>query len=142
MVFQQRNALVNRADVTHRRRYVPSADWQDPFGPGSSIKGKDNHPVVNVAYEDAKAYAEWLSHSLLPRLNGSLPHGTALRARNMPGATLTILPVAGRPTPGKAIFQCTMKRSTASHELRRWTQPMCPGDMHRAKGIVPRKEGK
>jgi formylglycine-generating enzyme required for sulfatase activity len=64
MVFQQPNALVNRADVTQWWRYVPGADWQHPFGPGSSIDGKDNHPVVNVAYEDAKAYAEWLGHSL------------------------------------------------------------------------------
>jgi formylglycine-generating enzyme required for sulfatase activity len=64
MVFQQPKTSVNRADVTQWWRYVPGADWQHPFGPGSSIEGKANHPVVNVAYEDAKAYADWLGHSL------------------------------------------------------------------------------
>jgi formylglycine-generating enzyme required for sulfatase activity len=64
MVFQQPQAPVSRADVTQWWRYVPGADWRHPFGPGSSIEGKANHPVVNVAYEDAKAYAQWLGHSL------------------------------------------------------------------------------
>jgi formylglycine-generating enzyme required for sulfatase activity len=64
MVFQQPKGVVNRADVTQWWRYVPGADWRHPFGPGSSIEGKENHPVVNVAYEDAKAYAQWLGHTL------------------------------------------------------------------------------
>ena len=39
--------------------YVHGADWRHPTGPGSSIKGRDNYPVVQVAYEDAQAYATW-----------------------------------------------------------------------------------
>jgi formylglycine-generating enzyme required for sulfatase activity len=39
--------------------YVPGADWRHPTGPGSSIAGRDDHPVVHVAYEDAEAYAKW-----------------------------------------------------------------------------------
>ena len=34
------------------------ADWRHPYGPGSSIKGLDDHPVVHVAYRDAEAYAQ------------------------------------------------------------------------------------
>jgi formylglycine-generating enzyme required for sulfatase activity len=45
-------------------RYVPGADWRHPDGPDSSIAGKDNHPVVHVAYADAAAYAQWLGRSL------------------------------------------------------------------------------
>jgi formylglycine-generating enzyme required for sulfatase activity len=45
-------------------RYVPGANWRQPQGPGSSIAGKDNHPVVHVAYADALAYAEWAGRSL------------------------------------------------------------------------------
>ena len=45
--------------------YIPGADWRHPLGPGSDIKGKDNYPVVQVAYEDAEAYAKW-AHKRLP----------------------------------------------------------------------------
>lgn len=45
-------------------RYAPGADWRHPTGPGSSIAGKDNHPVVHVSYADALAYANWAGRSL------------------------------------------------------------------------------
>jgi formylglycine-generating enzyme len=35
-----------------------------PGGPGSSIAGKENHPVVHIAYDDARAYAQWLGRGL------------------------------------------------------------------------------
>ena len=37
--------------------YIAGADWRHPRGPGSSIDGMDQHPVVHVAFEDALAYA-------------------------------------------------------------------------------------
>lgn len=40
-------------------RWVPGADWRHPEGPGSSLHGRERHPVVQVAYEDASAYACW-----------------------------------------------------------------------------------
>lgn len=43
---------------------VQGADWRHPEGPGSSIAGKDDHPVVQIAYDDALAYARWLGRSL------------------------------------------------------------------------------
>jgi len=39
--------------------YVPGADWRHPRGPGSSLQGLWDHPVVHVAFEDAEAYARW-----------------------------------------------------------------------------------
>ncbi len=45
-------------------RYVPGANWRQPQGPGSSIEGKGDHPVVQVSYEDAKAYAKWAGKRL------------------------------------------------------------------------------
>jgi sulfatase modifying factor 1 len=45
--------------------YVKGANWRHPIGPKSSIKGRDNYPVVQVAYEDAEAYASW-AHKRLP----------------------------------------------------------------------------
>jgi formylglycine-generating enzyme len=61
-------------------RYVNGANWRAPDGPGSSIKGRENHPVAHVAYEDALAYARWLGRELPPRRNGSLPRAGADRA--------------------------------------------------------------
>ncbi|MBL9213965.1 MAG: formylglycine-generating enzyme family protein [Opitutaceae bacterium] len=44
--------------------YVPGADWRHPEGPGSSLEGRERHPVVHVAYEDAEAYARWAGKRL------------------------------------------------------------------------------
>src|SRR5262249_17878284 len=39
--------------------WQPGADWRHPGGPGSSIDGKDDYPVVQVSWEDAVAYTQW-----------------------------------------------------------------------------------
>jgi formylglycine-generating enzyme required for sulfatase activity len=44
--------------------YVFGADWRHPQGPGSSIDGLEDHPVVHIAYEDAEAYAAWAGKRL------------------------------------------------------------------------------
>jgi sulfatase modifying factor 1 len=45
-------------------QFVEDANWRQPEGPGSSIAGLEQHPVVHIAYEDALAYAAWKGHSL------------------------------------------------------------------------------
>jgi formylglycine-generating enzyme required for sulfatase activity len=44
--------------------YVAGASWRHPEGPESSIAGRDDFPVVQVAYEDAAAYAAWAGNRL------------------------------------------------------------------------------
>jgi sulfatase modifying factor 1 len=44
--------------------YVRGADWRHPRGPGSSLQGLWDHPVVHVAFEDAEAYARWAGKTL------------------------------------------------------------------------------
>ena len=44
--------------------YVPGASWKRPGGKGTTINGRDHHPVVHVAYEDAEAYAAWAGKEL------------------------------------------------------------------------------
>jgi sulfatase modifying factor 1 len=44
--------------------YVPGANWRHPLGPGSDIKDKEDYPVVQVAYQDAVAYAKWAGQRL------------------------------------------------------------------------------
>jgi formylglycine-generating enzyme required for sulfatase activity len=38
---------------------VEGADWRHPHGPGSSIEGKMDHPVVQVSWDDADTYCQW-----------------------------------------------------------------------------------
>ena len=40
------------------------ANWKHPEGPESTIKGKDDYPVVHIAYEDAMAYCKWANRTL------------------------------------------------------------------------------
>jgi formylglycine-generating enzyme required for sulfatase activity len=63
MVFNQPKN-VRGDDISQWWRYVRGASWKQPDGPGSSIAGRDNYPVVHIAYEDALAYATWRGHSL------------------------------------------------------------------------------
>ncbi|MCY2985996.1 MAG: formylglycine-generating enzyme family protein [Planctomycetota bacterium] len=44
--------------------YVHGADWRHPTGPDSDLKGREKHPVVQLAYEDAEAYAKWAGKRL------------------------------------------------------------------------------
>lgn len=45
-------------------RYEAGANWRHPEGAGTSIDGRDAYPVVQVAYEDAAAYARWAGKRL------------------------------------------------------------------------------
>jgi formylglycine-generating enzyme required for sulfatase activity len=44
--------------------YVHGANWRHPLGPASHLKGKEKYPVVQIAYEDAEAYAKWAGKRL------------------------------------------------------------------------------
>ena len=44
--------------------WTPGANWRHPEGPGSSIEGKDDYPVVHVSWDDAVAYAKWAGKRL------------------------------------------------------------------------------
>lgn len=45
-------------------KYQAGANWKHPEGPGSDLKGKENHPVVHIAWVDAVAYAKWAGKRL------------------------------------------------------------------------------
>jgi sulfatase modifying factor 1 len=64
MVFVGTKAKVNLNDYSQWWTYVPGANWRHPTGPNSNIDGKGSHPVVQVSYEDALAYAKWAGKRL------------------------------------------------------------------------------
>lgn len=45
-------------------QFTPGADWRHPEGPKSTLEGKDDYPVVHIAWEDAAAYAKWAGKRL------------------------------------------------------------------------------
>jgi formylglycine-generating enzyme required for sulfatase activity len=63
-VFSAPAGPVSLHDALQWWSYVPGASWRHPFGPASSIEGKERQPVVHVAYEDALAYAQWAGRRL------------------------------------------------------------------------------
>lgn len=64
LVFTPTEAPVDLRDVTRWWAWTTGASWRHPRGPGSSIEGMDEHPVVHVAYEDALAYCAWAGKRL------------------------------------------------------------------------------
>jgi len=64
MVFSPPTRITDREDVSQWWRYIQGASWLQPTGPGSSIAGRDSQPVVQVAIEDALAYARWAGRDL------------------------------------------------------------------------------
>jgi formylglycine-generating enzyme len=64
VVFIQPNDLQAGGRTTQWWQYIAGANWRQPSGPGSTIAGKENHPVVHIAHEDARAYASWLGREL------------------------------------------------------------------------------
>jgi formylglycine-generating enzyme required for sulfatase activity len=58
-VFAMTAGPVDLHDPSRWWRFVPGASWRAPTGPGSTIEGRDDHPVVHVALEDARAFAAW-----------------------------------------------------------------------------------
>ena len=45
-------------------RYEKGANWRHPEGPSSDLQGRNKHPVVHIAYDDAVAYAKWAGKRL------------------------------------------------------------------------------
>lgn len=64
MVFVGTDRPVRLDNYARWWRYVPNANWRQPQGPGSTIDGKGDHPVVQVSYADALAYAQWAGKRL------------------------------------------------------------------------------
>lgn len=64
LVFLPPSHAVPLHDISQWWQWVIGASWQHPNGPGSSIEGMEDYPVVHIAYEDAQAYAQWAGKRL------------------------------------------------------------------------------
>jgi hypothetical protein len=62
---EQKTGLIKYTfNATVRDETVNGACWYQPFGPGSTLHQKRNHPVVQVSFEDAMAFAAWTGKRL------------------------------------------------------------------------------
>jgi formylglycine-generating enzyme len=64
LVFNPSDGPVDLNDYAQWWSWEKGADWKHPEGKGSSIKGKDNYPVVQVSWDDAMAYCKWYGKRL------------------------------------------------------------------------------
>ena len=64
MVFTSPEPTIQINNVLSWWRWQKDANWRQPEGPGSSIENRMDHPVVQISYYDALAYADWKGMSL------------------------------------------------------------------------------
>ncbi len=64
LVFTPPDHGISLDDVRQWWTWTPGANWRHPEGPSSSIEGRKNHPVVQVSWDDAAAYANWAGKRL------------------------------------------------------------------------------
>ncbi|MEV4902712.1 formylglycine-generating enzyme family protein [Citricoccus sp. NPDC055426] len=64
LVFTPTTGPVPLDDWRQWWSFIPSACWRRPTGPGSTVEGLDEHPVVHVSSRDANAYARWAGRRL------------------------------------------------------------------------------
>ncbi|MBO0678920.1 formylglycine-generating enzyme family protein [Mycolicibacterium sp. S2-37] len=65
LVFRPTAGPVDLRDWRQWWDWCPGASWRQPFGPDSHWQDRPDHPVVQVSYPDAAAYARW-AHRQLP----------------------------------------------------------------------------
>ncbi len=111
MVFRRTAGPVDLRHLNLWWRWTPGACWNHPRGPRSSLRGREQHPVVHIAYDDAEAYAQWVGLQLPTEAQwevaargglahavftwGDAPEGTHQRLANYWHGEFPYLPVTG-----------------------------------------------
>ena len=90
LVFVPSKHHVTLDDIRQWWKWTRGADWRHPDGPDSSITGLENHPAVQVSWDDAVAYAAWAGKRLrgaaaVPRwLRADHPRQRGVRRSGVP----------------------------------------------------------
>jgi len=87
LVFIPTSGSVPLNDLSAWWRWVNGANWRHPEGPGSSIQGRENHPVVQVSWYDAIAYAKGPENGCQRKPSGNSPLAAAWNQNATSGVT-------------------------------------------------------
>lgn len=122
LVFQRTAKPVDTSQPEQWWQFVFGADWRHPLGPGLGIGELDlwDHPVVQVAYSDAEAFARWAGKDLPTEAEFEYASRGGSRARNTPGATNSRRAARCSRTIGRGCFPSQTSCSTDGSAPRPW----------------------
>lgn len=108
------------SDIRAWWRYDPQASWHQPRGAGSTIDGRGAFPVVQIAYEDALAYARWRGHDLPGEAEWERAARGGLEGAVYVWGDEARPGGAGAPITGRARFRSRTAARTVSPAWRPW----------------------
>jgi formylglycine-generating enzyme required for sulfatase activity len=107
MVFTPPQERVSLRDYSAWWSWVPGASWVHPEGPGSSLEGRDDHPVVHISWDDARAFARWAGKRLPTEAEWEFAARGGLAAKRY---------VWGDEPPSEAKPQCNIWQGQFPHK--------------------------
>jgi len=93
----QMQADYHKNGVAEHWLAVIGAAWDKPYGQGSSLMGKLDHPVIHISYNDAAAYCKWAGRRLPTEVEWELASKAELNK------TSTAFPWGNDPAKGNAV---------------------------------------